>query len=69
MKVNWEDTDVRSGLKVWRDAPCLIVGDHNDHRAAHGVIVLSSGRIMVMGTKAQVAAYMTENEYRPTEEK
>lgn len=69
MKVNWEDTDVRSGRKVWRDAPCMVVGNPNDHSDSHGVIVLGSGRIMVIGTKAEVAAYMTANQYRPTEEK
>lgn len=67
MKVQWEETDIRKGRRVWRDLPCMIVKtDDGEHCA---LIVLETGRIMTLGDAAHLAAYMTEWDYRPTKEK
>lgn len=69
MKVQWEATDIRAGRRVWRDRECVLGADPSDHRAPVVVMVLETGRVMTIGSKDEVAAYLTENEYRPTEER
>ncbi len=69
MQVKWEPSDVRAGRRVWRDMECMIGADPHDYRAPSVIIVLETGRVMTIGTKDEVAAYLTEHEYRPTKEK
>lgn len=68
MKIQWEETDVRAGRHVWRDAECMICANPSDYRAFAVIVVLETGRVMTIGTKAEVAEYLTKFEYRPTEE-
>lgn len=68
MKVQWEVGDIRAGRHVWRDMECMICADPHDWRHPAALIVLETGRIMKLGTKEEIAAYMTENGYTPTKE-
>ncbi|MBD9511584.1 hypothetical protein IB265_33040 [Ensifer sp. ENS10] len=69
MKVTWDEGDIRAGRRVWRDMECMIGADPNDWRHPAVVIVLETGRVMIIGTKVEVAEYLTKNDYRPTKEK
>jgi hypothetical protein len=69
MKIQWEESDVRSGRHVWRDAECIIGTDPEDWRAMAVILVLESGRVMRIGTKEEIASYLTEHGYRPTKDK
>ncbi|QIG69194.1 hypothetical protein EVB78_160 [Rhizobium phage RHph_N1_15] len=69
MKVQWEESDVRAGRHVWRDMECMIGADPNDYRAPAVIIVLETGRVMKIGSKAEIAEYLTEYGYRPGAEK
>lgn len=70
MKVQWEDTDLRKGRRVWRDMECIIAqSDGTIAERLTAIVVLETGRIMFHGHDVDVAKYMTENDYRPCEEK
>lgn len=70
MKVQWEDTDVRRGRRVWRDMECVIAGA--DDYATGGlvaIIVVETARIMMTGTTQTAAEYLTKWEYRPVKDR
>jgi len=69
MKVIWDEGDVRAGRRVWRDMECMIGADPNDYRHPAVIIVVETGRVMKIGSKAEIATYLTENDYRPVMDK
>lgn len=69
MKVQWDAGDVRAGRRVWKDMECMICCDPHDYRHPAVVIVLETGRVMTIGSKEEVAAYLTEHDYLPTRER
>lgn len=68
MKVQWEGQDIRAGRRVWKDMECMICDDpHREFRPT--LVVLKTGRIMFSGDWKAMAEYLTEHEYRPTEDR
>ena len=65
MQVKWEDTDIRAGRHVWRGAKCMLF---MRERSEVALGVLSNGRLMFVGSDAEMAEYLNKWNYRPTEE-
>ncbi|WLR90945.1 hypothetical protein [Shinella zoogloeoides] len=69
MKIQWEEVDIRAGRHVWRDMECMICCNPENYRDPAVLVVLQTGRVMKIGTKAEIADYMTEYRYTPIKER